>query len=299
MKSRGLSLLALCVLSVVWGYTWVLTKYGLIYCGPFSFAAGRTLIAAVCLLFVLRITGRSLIPRRVPELFCLGIVQTTGFVGLMMWALVDGTVGRTAFLVFTMPFWTLLLAWPLLGERVRGLQWAAVALAAGGLGAIFQPWRMSGAIASNMMAVGAGAAWAMSSIMVKRMQLRGPMDLVSMSGWQMVFGGVPLLIIAWLAGEPPIVWSRTFIVILLVTALISTALCWWLWMYVLKHVSAGMASMSTLAIPLVAIATSSIQLGERPGLLDLIGMGFIAIALIIVSYTALRRHRVNGPPGVR
>jgi drug/metabolite transporter (DMT)-like permease len=43
------------------------------------------------------------------------------------WALVEGGPGKTAVLIFTMPIWTLLLAWPILGERVRGKQWLAAA----------------------------------------------------------------------------------------------------------------------------------------------------------------------------
>ena len=45
-------------------------------------------------------------------------------------AVAGGGAGRAAVLVFTMPFWTMLLAWPVLGERVRGMQWLAVALRA-------------------------------------------------------------------------------------------------------------------------------------------------------------------------
>ena len=46
-------------------------------------------------------------------------------------ALVDGGPGKTSILVFTMPVWVLLMGWPALGERVRGLQWVAVGLALG------------------------------------------------------------------------------------------------------------------------------------------------------------------------
>ena len=44
-------------------------------------------------------------------------------------ALAGGGAGRTSVLVFTMPFWTMLMAWPVLHERVRGTQWLAVAFA--------------------------------------------------------------------------------------------------------------------------------------------------------------------------
>ena len=37
-RGQGWSLLALAVLSLVWGYTWVLAKQGLAYAPPFAFA---------------------------------------------------------------------------------------------------------------------------------------------------------------------------------------------------------------------------------------------------------------------
>ncbi len=297
--SRVMPLLALGVLSLCWGYSWILNKLALLDAGPFTFSAYRTLIAAACLLALLPLSGRALRPRRIGELLGLGLVQTTTFVGLSMWALVEGGVGRTAILVFTMPFWTLLLAWPLLSERVRGLQWLAVGLAACGLLAILQPWHLAGSVGSKLMAVGAGAAWATSSIMVKRIQRAHAIDLLSLTAWQMLFGALPLLAIAHLAGEPAAVWSARFILVLLLTAVVSTALCWLIWIYLLKHLTAGVAGMGMLTIPIIAILSASAQLGERPRADELVGMSLIAAALVVLSYRAIRRHReeIAGPMG--
>ena len=109
--------LSLVLLSLFWGYSWIWNKLALLDAGPFTFSAYRMLLAATSLLLVLPLTRRSVRPTGVRDLLVLGLVQTTGFVGLSMWALVEGGVGSTSILVFTMPFWTLLLAWPFLGER--------------------------------------------------------------------------------------------------------------------------------------------------------------------------------------
>ena len=291
MKLQGLPLLALIVLSLMWGYAWTIIKLGLIDAGPFSFAAMRMMLAAVCLLLVLPVTGRAFLPRRIPELIALGLVQTTALFGFSMWALAEGSAGRVAFLVYTMPFMTLLLAWPLLGERIRGRQWLGVVLAACGLTAILQPWNMSGAIASKLLALGGGAAWAVSAIMVKQLQKRGPMDLISMTAWQMFFGAIPLVFLAWFIGEPAIVWSGRFIVVLLVVSLVMTASGWLLWVYALNHLPAGTAGMGTLAAPVVAVLSSSFHLGERPDPIEIAGMILIFAALMILTLNAVRQHR--------
>ena len=73
-----------------------------------------------------------------------GFFQTTINFGSTTMALAGGGAGRTSVLVFTMPFWTLLLAWPVLGERVRGMQWVAIAFALAGLALVVEPWNWQG-----------------------------------------------------------------------------------------------------------------------------------------------------------
>ena len=291
--------LSLVLLSLFWGYSWIWNKLALLDAGPFTFSAYRMSLAAASLLLALPLTRRSVRPTTgLRDLLVLGLVQTTGFVGLSMWALVEGGVGSTSILVFTMPFWTLLLAWPFLGERVQGAQWAAVGFAAVGLLVILHPWDLQGSILSKLLGLTSGMLWASGSIMVKRMQRERPRDLLSLTAWQMMLGALPLLVIAILSGEPPVVWSTRFISVLLVTSLFSTALGWCLWVYVLKQVDAGIAGMGLLAVPVIAIASSAWHFGERPLPEEMIGMSLIIFALLIIGIRALRRHvELAGPMG--
>ncbi len=63
---------------------------------------------------------RPLLPESWLAVIVTGIFQTTINFGSTTMALAGGGAGRTSVLVFTMPFWTLLLAWPVLHERVKG-----------------------------------------------------------------------------------------------------------------------------------------------------------------------------------
>jgi drug/metabolite transporter (DMT)-like permease len=49
--------------------------------------------------------------------------------------------------------------------------------------------------------------------------------------------------------------------------------------------------MSSLGIPVVALLSSALQLGERPTSAEWIGMGLIALALALVSWDTIRRHQ--------
>lgn len=120
--ARRPALLALFVLSLIWGYNWVVMKQTLRYAGAYDFAALRTLFGGLSLFLVLRWQGKPLRPRALGWTLLIGLLQTTGFVGLSVAALQHGGAGKTAVLVFIMPFWVLLLAWWLLDERPRGAQ---------------------------------------------------------------------------------------------------------------------------------------------------------------------------------
>ena len=287
-------------MSVLWGYGWAAMKIGLLDAAPFHFTALRMSVSAVFLLLVLALSSRRFAPRRVPELIRLGLVQTSALFTLSTWAVAEGSPGHVAFLVYNMPFFTLLFAWAMLGERVRGWQWLSIALAAGGLVAIIQPWHLHGSPASNALALGAGAIWALGAIMVKRLQNREPMDLLSMTAWQMVFGSIPLIAFACWVPEAPTVWSTRFIAVLLLTAVVITSFGWMLWMYALDKLTAGTASLATLAAPPIAMVASALHFGERPNGIEAVGMGLIVLELLVLSLHAMRSGPANGAqlPGV-
>lgn len=276
-------------MSVLWGSAWTGLKVGLLDCPPFMFAALRMGLGAACLLLILYFSNRPFKPVRIGELVRLGLVQTTVLFTLSTWALVEGSAGRVAFLAYTMPFFTLLFAWPMLGERVRGLQWLAILLAACGLMAIIQPWHATDTLLSSAFAIGSGIAWALGAIMIKRLQKREPMDLIAMTAWQMIFGSMPLFAIAWVVPEGPVVWSARFITMLILIAVVATAFGWLLWVYVLDRLTAGTASLGTLAAPVIAMATSAWYFGERPLNIEAIGMGLIITALLVLSWNGMRR----------
>lgn len=289
MPIRPSIALAFVILSLAWGYGWVFLKLGSYDSAPFSFAGLRSVLGAVPLLLALPMTGRRMLPRRLPELFPLGLINTTALVGCSQWALVEGAATRTSILMYTMPFWTLLLAWPILNERIRGMQWLAIVVAAAGLVAAVQPWNFEGNLKSSLIAVTGSFMWAIGVIMIKRMQLKEPVDSLHLAGWQMAIGGAFLLGIAWIVGEPPIVWSQRFVIALGFTSFVSTALGWFLWVYLLRHMTAGAAGMTTLVIPVIAVVSSSFHLGESLVLGDIIGIALILSGLALLTFRDLGR----------
>lgn len=289
---RWLPALALAVLSLTWGYTWVLAKQGLQYAPPFAFAAERCVGGALSLVLALKLMGKPLKLVAPWPTVGIALTQITGFMVFQTWALVEGGPGKTAVLIFTMPIWTLLLAWPLLGERVRGKQWLAAASTLTGLLLIIEPWDMQSSLFSKFLGLMAALCWACGTIQIKRLRSTTKIDLITLTTWQMLLGAIPLIGLSLIVPEPATQWTPHYIGLLAFMSIGSTALCWWLWAYILDRVPAWEASLSVLGTPVIAILASRLTFGEAfktseiAGIL-LIGGGLALLSLL--SWAASRR----------
>jgi drug/metabolite transporter (DMT)-like permease len=229
---------------------------------------------------IVKLMGRPLTLRAPWPTFAIGMAQITGFMLFSTWALVEGGPGKTAVLIFTMPIWTLLLAWPILGERVRGQQWLAALSTLTGLVLIIEPWNMHSSLFSKFLGVMAALCWAIGTILVKRLRSRQQVDLLSLTAWQMILGAIPLVLLALLVPERPTDWSATYIGILTFMSVISTALCWWL---------------SILGTPVVALVSSRVMLGEEFKMTEMAGIFLIGGGLALLTLLGWAASRRNAP----
>jgi drug/metabolite transporter (DMT)-like permease len=70
----------------------------------------------------------------------------------------------------------------------------------------------------------------------------------------------------------------------------GNALAWFLWLYILEKLPAGVAGVGSLAIPLVGVLSAWLQLGGKPVLFEAAGMLLIGLALLNLSIYALQRR---------
>ena len=160
ISSRRAAYVAMACLTLLWGMNWSAMKVGLQNAGPIVFNVERTWVAVATLFAVLLLRRRRFWPESWLAVCVTGFFQTTVNFGATAMALASGGAGRTAVLVFTMPFWTVLIAWPVLGERVRGSQWFAIGFALLGLVLVVEPWNWQGDLAPKLWATVSGLGWA-------------------------------------------------------------------------------------------------------------------------------------------
>ncbi|MDQ5987043.1 MAG: putative cystine transporter YijE [Syntrophus sp. SKADARSKE-3] len=286
-------LVALILLAVIWGYNWVVMKKSLLYMGPFDFNAFRMIFGGMILLCFMRFRGMSIRPKEVSLTILLGLTQTTAATGLILWALVSGGAGKTSILVYTMPFWILIFAWPVLSEKIVGLHWIPVVIAAAGMALILEPWSLKSEFFSEILAVFAGMFWALGAIIIKVMQKKTGFDFISATAWQFIYGSIPLILIAFLIRQPTVQWTSYLIMALLYNAVLVCSFAFLLWTFVIERLPVGVAGMGSLAVPVIGISASLIELGERPDIWEALGMTLVLSAISILTILRLWESRRN------
>ncbi|GAC1576122.1 MAG: cystine transporter YijE [Candidatus Elarobacter sp.] len=278
-RSTSRAYAALAVLALVWGYTWVVIKIATRDASPYVVAGGRIGIAAIVLFVALALTRRSLRPTPIGPTIVLGLLQTTGFTLFQTIAVSIAGAGKTAVLAYTMPFWVAILAWPFLGERIAGMRWAALALAAIGLAFVITPLGAH-AILADALAVLAGISWAASAVYAKRLRASHEVELLSLTAWQLAWGAIPLVaLMLFVPGH--VNWTVSFVAAMTFMSVLGGAMGWLLWMFVISRLPAGVAGIASLATPVVGVLSAAIQLHEIPSTFELTGMACIIVALLL------------------
>lgn len=163
--------LALVLNGFVWGISWWpfrhLQEHGL---HPLL-ATAVVYLLSVALLLLVR-PGAAAALARQPALWVLAAAAGMTNVGFN-WAVTIGDVVRVVLLFYLMPAWTVVLAWPLLGERPTPGAVLRVALAMAGVAIVLKtpetPWPVPHTLADWLAVVG-GISFATNNIFLRRLR---------------------------------------------------------------------------------------------------------------------------------
>ena len=200
-KERTLAFIALGVVYIVWGSTYVGIRLVVEHMPPFIAAAIRFLLAGGALLLFTRVAGQWKAPTREQwrNAALVGILLMGIGNGLIMWAQKSIPSGITALLVATFPLW-LTLAEALM-SRGASLRLPVVSGVAVGLVGVFLIASAKGDVSFSgagtpvlaLIAVQAASiCWTIGYIKAKSIKERLP--LVMASGLEMTAGGIFLLL---------------------------------------------------------------------------------------------------------
>ncbi|NYT65141.1 EamA family transporter [Alcaligenaceae bacterium] len=273
-----------------WSVSWIVMKFMTVYIGPFDLVMMRYILAFAVLFVLLLVTRQSL--RFPPFMLTLGIAvfQTAAFQCLAQLALMSGGAGHVVMLTYTMPFWVVLFAWVLLNERPKVRHVVAFVLAGLGLVAVIAPWQGLGTLTSSLLALAGGACWGLGTVLAKIMMQRHSPGVLNLTTWQMFLGVVLVWPMTLIIPQPPILWEPQLILGISYMAVIASAGGWWLWLSVVQRVSATVAGMSALGVPVVTVILAWLILSEQPTGLELIGITLIMVGLVVINRPTKRRR---------
>ena len=284
-KPQIFAVIAVVLLSVIWGTNVPYMKVALNFSGPAEFAFLRNFFGAIILFLILLFLKKPIFIKEATKLFVLGIFQTAGFTGFLIWALIEGGASKTAVLTFTMPMWVALMSWPFLKEKLTSWQWISVVICILGIIFVFNPLDIENNSTSTLLAIASGFTWACGAILSKRIHFKFPkIDLLIMPAWQMLWGSIPLLVIALLIKSEPIIWNYSFLSILCFNAIFVNAIAYLLWFYALRQLQASTVSMLALLTPISGAISAYFLLDEVPNFAESIGFSLILSGLFLLLF---------------
>jgi O-acetylserine/cysteine efflux transporter len=282
------------VVAAIWGFNFVVIRWGLDSYPPVLMAALRFAVAAL---------PAFVVPRPAIPLHRLAFVGTAWFVaqfGLLYLGMQVGMPpGLASVLMQAQAFFTILLAALFLRERPSLRQIAGVVVAGAGVVAIGATVAGEGADMTwpgLALVMCASACWALGNVMMRGM---GRVEFLPMIVWLSVVAPLPLLALSLVIEGPGAVveslshWDWAGVGNIVFQGAVATIGGYGMWAYLLKLYPASVVAPFSLLVPLFGVASAALVFGEAFGPLRLLGMALILFGLAIVALPAawFRRRR--------
>lgn len=282
--------IALAVLvTVIWGFNFVVVRYGLDHYPPLLLTALRFLVAGLPAL---------LVPRpRLPlgQLLAMGAVWFLAQFALLFLAIDNGMPpGLASLTMQAQAFFTIIVAALVLGERPSRRQMAGSAVAFCGLILIGASVGGDMTYVGLILALLGALSWACGNVMVRRAP---PVDMFALVVWLSLVPPLPAFALSlWLEGWPAISFALLHPTLegfgtIAYQVLGGTFLGFGIWGWLLKRYPASLVAPFSLLVPLTGTVSAALVLGERFPPLRFAGMALILAGLLVIALPRMRRGR--------
>jgi len=276
------ALLALAVMAV-WGSNFVVIHVGLDHLPPLLFATLRFSVAFLPAALFLK---RPEVPWS--NLAAYGVLIGAGQFGMLFLAM-KGHIspGLASLVVQTQAFFTIALAMRLTGEKVRPFQYAALALAAAGIGVII--WRTDGSATPLGIALVLVAAmsWAGGNLVARRTP---GVNMLAYVVWASLFSIPPLLAFSlifegWPAIRAGLLHADTVTWAAVVwQAVGNTMFGYAVWGWLLARYPAATIAPMSLLVPVFGMGASALFLHEALPAWKLAAAGLVMAGLALNTF---------------
>ncbi len=293
--SRYKALVALGIVSIVWGTTWVASKEAVSYMAALQMAGIRQILGGILYLGYFMIRRYPLPDKRIiPSLLVLAFLNFILSNGLSTWGIKYIPAGLGAIIGAIFPFW--LVMYNIFAEKAKTplLSLLGMFLGFSGICIVFYEYLDDFFIPEFrfgiLLSLSATISWAMGTIYIK--QQANVFNPYFGIGFQMLISGFFLYLYTFLfepsympLSEIPI--SAWYAILYLVVA--GSIIGFGCYIYTLQHLPTEQASIYAYINPLVAVLTGWIFLGELLSLQLLIG----SVVTILGIYLVNRNFRIK------
>ena len=277
------------IFTLIWGSTWIVIRDQLGSVSPHWSVTFRFVIAATAMMILAKVQGQSLRLGRdgLIAAFVIGVTQfCLNFNSVYMAErhITSGLVA-TFFALLLIP--NAILARILLGHRVHARFMIGSAVAVLGIALLFtHEFRLrpvgSGEVVVGLVLTLTGMLGASSANVYQAMDRARHHPLTALLAWSMAIGAVLDAIIAiTVAGAPTFDPRPAYVAGLLYLALAASALAFSLYFPVVRKIGPAKAAYSSVMVPIIAMALSTLFEGYRWSLLAALGAALALGGMLI------------------
>jgi len=275
----------LMLLTLAWGFTWPVMKYGVRELPPLFFRTVCIAGALVILAIVARLTSVSLALPRTDWLD----VATLAVPNVVVWhfavilVLTLLPAGRSAILGYTMPLWAAVIGALWFGEHPPARHWVGVAAAM--LATVMllssELTSLAGHPTGAVLMLLAAASWGYGTHLARRLAIQVP--ALAAVFWMLVLALFVLLTASLIFEHDR--WRvprRDEWAAIAFNMAISMAFCHVAWLRLARRLPAAASGLSMMMIPALGVFSSMWLLGERPHWQDQLALVLIVFSLATV-----------------
>jgi drug/metabolite transporter (DMT)-like permease len=276
----------LAALSLFWGLNWPVMKVVLGEIPVLPFRALCLIGSGPLLLAIAALRGDTLALKRHE----IGPLVLAALLNVTLWHLFSAygvslmAAGRASIIAYTMPAWAMLLSALFLGEPFGARGVAALVLGMGGVGALLLPdlAHIAAAPLGAVAMLSAAVSWAAGTVVMKR--FRWGCSVAALTGWQTTLGGLPIIVAAIVVGPFPGLEhaDAAGLAALAYVILMGMVFSQWAWFSVLRRLPVAVASIGSLAVPMIGVLSSALLLHEPVGPAELAALLLVVAAFVTV-----------------
>lgn len=254
-----LIILAFFAIYVIWGSTYLLNKIAVAELPPFKIAAVRFIVAGFLIFGIARLLKIDLgiTRKQLRNTTIAGFLFLTFGNGVVVWALKYVDSGFAALEIAAQPLVVLLLMRLLEDKKIKMMSVVGVILGIIGMYLLVSQQQIitkEGTLTGVLMIFSCMLSWGYGSIFVAKADL--PKNYFVNTGYQMVMGGILLVVVSMLFGErwtSPVQWSGKVQFAMLILILFGSIAAFTAFNYLLKKVSPEKVATNTYVNPIIAM----------------------------------------------